>query len=79
MVSKGPAHERACHRCDAVHGTNEAGIDGALFKWNGIGNDDKSTTENAGRAYARNGTTNDQCRRRRSRAAERGTNLKDED
>lgn len=79
MVSKGSAHERSGHRCYAVHCTNKACIDGALFKWNGIGNDDKSTTENAGRSYARDCTTNDQCRRRGSGAAERGTNLKDED
>ena len=60
VVGEGAAEKRAGDGGDAVHGADEAGVDGSLFKRNGIGEDDQRAGEDTGRTDAGDGATDDQ-------------------
>ncbi len=60
LVGKGTAHERASHGGDAVHGTDETHVHGALAKGHAAVDNEKSARKDTGRAETSNGAADDE-------------------
>jgi len=74
-IGKSATHERTCHRSDAIHGSNHTSVGRTLSERNGVGDDEDCAREDTGGSKSGHSTTNDECWRVRSNAANERSEL----
>ena len=79
VVGEGAAHEGAGHAGDAVHGADEARVDGPLPQRHRVGDDEQRAREQPRAAQPRDGPPHDQRRRVGRHAADQAAHLEDEE